>query len=98
MAEYVISERAKTDLRAIADYTQAKWSDAQAERYVRMLFGEFARLADNPLVGRSYDQYRVGLRGYSCGKHLVLYRVLSHSKVRIVRILHERMDFIKHLK
>ena len=72
--------------------------DEQAERYVRMLFGEFARLADKPLVGRSYDNYRVGLRGYSCGKHVVLYRVLSRSKVRIVRILHDRMDFSKHLK
>ena len=65
---------------------------------MRMLFGEFARLADKPLVGRSYDNYRVGLRGYSCGKHVVLYRVLSRTKVRIVRILHERMDFSKHLK
>ena len=97
MAKYVISERAKNDLREIADYTQRRWSDEQAERYVRMLFGEFARLADKPLVGRSYDNYRVGLRGYSYGKHVVLYRVLSRSKVRIVRILHERMDFSKHL-
>ena len=98
MTKYISSERAKNDLREIADYTQRRWSDEHAERYVRMLFGEFARLADNPLVGRSYDNYRVGLRGYSCGKHVVLYRVLSRSKVRIVRILHERMDFSKHLK
>ena len=38
MAKYVISERAKNDLREIADYTQRRWSDEQAERYVRMLF------------------------------------------------------------
>ena len=98
MTDYVISERAKEDLREIADYTQKRWSDAQAERYVRMLFGEFARLAGNPLIGRSYDNYRVGLRGCSCGKHVVLYRVLSKTQVRIVRILHERMYFSKHLR
>lgn len=63
MAEYVIFERAKNDLREIADYTQNRWPDAQAGCYVRMLLGEFARLADKPLIGRSYDNYRVGLRG-----------------------------------
>ena len=52
--------------------------DEQAERYVRMLFGEFARLADKLLVGRSYDNYRAGLRGYSCGKHVVLFCKCTH--------------------
>ena len=98
MAKYVISEKAKNDLREIADYTQKRWSDLQAERYVRMLFSEFSSLADKPLVGRSYDNYRVGLRGLSCGKHVIMYRVLSRSKVRIVRIMHERMDFYRKLK
>lgn len=96
MAEYVISERAKNDLREIFEYTREKWSEEQAERYVRMLIGKFSVLAGKPL-SRSYDDYRVGLRGYSCGKHIVLYRVIPDSKVRIVRVLHERMDIIRHL-
>lgn len=98
MSEYVISEKAKNDLREIADFTQKKWSDVQAERYVRMLLSEFSTLADKPLAGRSYDHCRAGLRGLSCGKHVIMYRVLSRSKVRIVRVLHERMDFYRHLK
>ena len=97
MADYIISERAVKDLKEIADYTEKNWSETQAERYVRMLFKEFARLADNPLAGRSYDDYRTGLRGHLCGKHVILYRMLSRSKVRVVRILHSRMDFAKHL-
>lgn len=97
MAKYVLSERAKEDLREIANYTQRRWSDDQAERYVRMLFEEFSRLADKPLIEKSYDNYRVGLRGYSCGRHVVLYRVLPKTGVRIVRVLHERMDFARHL-
>ena len=97
MAEYVISELAANDLREIADYTRRMWSEEQAERYLRMLFGELARLAECPFVGRSYDEYRVGLRGRSCGKHVVLYRVLSRNKVRIVRVLHKRMDLPRHL-
>lgn len=96
MADYIISERAVKDLKEIADYTEKNWSETQAERYVRMLFKEFARLADNPLADRSYDDYRTGLRGHSCGKHVILYRMLSRSKVRVVRILHSRMDFTNY--
>ena len=62
MAEYVLSERAKKDLRAIADYTEEKWSEKLAEDYLRMLFTESRALADKPEVGWPYDDYRPGLR------------------------------------
>ena len=97
MAEYVLSERARKDVQDIADYTEKKLSEEQAERYVRMIFTECRELANKPLVGRSYDEYRPGLRGYPCGKHVIFYRVLSFTKVRIVRVLHEKMDFPRHL-
>ena len=97
MADFVLSEKAKKDIRSIGDYTEERWSEEQAERYVRMLFSECRNIAGKPLVGRSYDQYRAGLRGYPCGKHVIFYRVLSHSRVRIVRVLHEKMDFPRHL-
>ncbi len=97
MADFVLSERARKDLIGIADYTEEKWSEEQAERYIRMLLKECGELAGKPLVGRSYDSVRPGLRGSACGKHVIFYRVLSHSKVRIVRVLHERMDFPRHL-
>ena len=97
MADFVLSERAKSDLVVIANYTEEKWSEAQAERYIRMLLAECGELANKPLVGRSYDPVRPGLRGAACGRHVIFYRVLSRSKVRIVRVLHEKMDFPRHL-
>ncbi len=97
MAEYVLSERARKDILDIADYTEEKWSEEQAEKYVRMIFSECRELANKPLVGRSYDECRPGLRGYPCGKHVIFYRVLSLTKVRIIRVLHEQMDFPRHL-
>lgn len=97
MADFVLSQRARSDIRNIGDYTEEKWSAAQAERYVRMLFAACGELADKPLVGRSYDACRPGLRGYPCGKHVLFYRILSRNKIRIVRVLHERMDFPRHL-
>lgn len=96
MGEYVLSERSKKDILSIANYTKEKWSEEQAEQYVRMLFSECRSLADKPLAGRSYEPFRPGLRGYPCGKHVIFYRVMSDGRVRIVRILHERMDFPRH--
>lgn len=97
MADFVLSERAKSDIQSIGDYTEEKWSEEQAERYIRMDLSECRDLANKPLVGRSYEPIRPGLRGYPCGKHVIFYRVLSTDKVRIVRVLHERMDFPRHL-
>ena len=97
MADFVLSERARKDLVGIANYTEEKWSEEQAERYIRMLLTVCGELANKPLVGRSYDPIRPGLRGTTCGKHVIFYRVLSRSKVRIVRVLHEKMDFPRHL-
>lgn len=97
MADFILSERARQDLVDIANYTEEKWSVQQAERYTRMIITECHGLSSHPLVGRSYDQWRPGLRGYPCGKHVIFYRVLSQSKVRVIRILHERMDYPRHL-
>ena len=97
MASFVLSERAKKDLVSIANYTEEKWSEEQAEHYIRMLLSECGDLANKPLVGRSYDPIRPGLRGSACGKHVIFYRVLSRNKVRFVRVLHEKMDVPRHL-
>lgn len=97
MGDYVLSERAKKDIRGIADYTKENWSEDQAITYVRLLFGQCHVLANTPLHGRSYDRIRPGLKGAPCGKHVIFYRVLSRSRIRIVRVLHQRMDFLRHL-
>ncbi|MBQ9888307.1 MAG: type II toxin-antitoxin system RelE/ParE family toxin [Bacteroidales bacterium] len=97
MDRFILSKRARKDLLDIGDYTVDKWSEQQAETYVRMLLEECSTLSLKPLLGRSYDLYRPGLRGYPCGRHVIFYRILSRDKVRIVRILHERMDFPRHL-
>ena len=97
MADFILSERARKDLVGIANYTKEKWSAEQAEKYIRLLLAECRELAGKPLVGRSYDPIRPGLRGAACGKHVIFYRVLPDHKIRIVRILHERMDFPRHI-
>ena len=97
MANFIISELAKKDIRDIWNYTKSEWSEEQANRYYNDLLDLCERIASNPeIIGRSYDDIRPNLRGAYCGRHIIFYRILSQRKVRIVRILHMAMDFPRH--
>ena len=47
-------------------------------------------LGDNPMLGRTCDHIRPGLRRMERGQHVVLYRE-SAGGIRVSRILHQRM-------
>ena len=97
MADFIISELAKKDITDIWNYTASEWSEEQAIRYYNGLLDTCERIASKPeIVGRSYDEVRPNLRGVNCGRHIIFYRIISQQKVRIVRILHMRMDFPRH--
>lgn len=70
MAEYIISEKAQADLSDIWNYTVETWSENQADRYMRLLFGELDKITlDSYHVGQSYEYVRRGYRGLRAGKH-----------------------------
>ena len=98
MANYILSRKAQEDLRKIWYYTVDTWSEKQADIYFHNLIQSLDSIADDPnSVGRSYEEVRVGYRGLRSGRHIIFYRVLKNGKARIIRILHERMDFERHL-
>lgn len=99
MVDYILSKKAQEDLLKIWFYTVENWSGKQAEIYYNNLIQSFEYIADNPdIAGRSYEEVRPNYRGVSSGKHIVFYRKLKNGKIRIIRILHEKMDFGRHLK
>lgn len=98
MAEYIISEKAQADLSDIWNYTVETWSENQADRYMRLLFGELDKITLDPYhCGQSYEYVRLGYRGVRAGKHIIFYKILDNGKVRIIRILHQKMDYFHHL-
>ena len=98
MADYILSKKAQEDLRKIWYYTVETWSEKQADIYFHDLVQSLNLIADDPnTVGRSYEEVRAGYRGFRSGRHIIFYRILKNGKARIVRILHERMDFGRHL-
>jgi toxin ParE1/3/4 len=96
MSRFTLSPRARADLEEIWDYTEARWSCDQAEIYVRQIKAAIENLAADPSHGRACDDVRVGYRKYLVGSHVLFYRVTSGG-IDIVRILHGRMDFERHL-
>lgn len=88
--------RAERDLTDIWLYTYEEWGEAQANKYFDELDAGIRRLAENPELGKRCDYIRAGYRSLRVGHHLVYYTV-TPSIIRIVRVLHERMDVGWHL-
>ena len=98
MAEYFLSKKSLDDLRDIWNYTEKTWSETQADKYYENLVLSFEYIAKHPdAVGRSYSEIKPEYRGFHCGRHIIFYRILQNGNVRIIRILHEKMDYVRHL-
>jgi toxin ParE1/3/4 len=93
---FVLSPRAQADLNEIWGYTEDRWGVAQAETYTRALWQRIETVAAQPSMGEDCSDIRTGYRKISCGSHVLFYR-LTADGIDVVRILHERMDFERHI-
>ena len=96
MPRYKLSSRAESDLSEIADYTIESFGIEQARRYMDGLEACFQTLADKPLDGRGTDELAPKLRRFRHQSHMVFY-IPDEEGVFIVRVLHQSMDFQRHL-
>ena len=84
------SVEAEEDIDLIAAYTTRTWGWRQTDQYLAKLEDGFDLLAQSPLIGRSCDWIRPGLRRFEIGKHVVFY-LSELDNVLIVRVLHQQM-------
>jgi toxin ParE1/3/4 len=89
------SALAESDLLGIWQYTFESWGADQADEYLDELEQAISRLASIPEVGVSRELVRAGYRVLFVNDHAVYYNVASNP-VRIVRVLHGRMDPDNH--
>ena len=92
MATFTLTDKAKSDLKDIARFTQKRWGREQRNQYLKDLDACFFRLAGNPSLGRECSEVRTSYHKFPTGSHVIYYRSISKSQVVIVRILHESMD------
>ena len=96
MASYELSEFADRDLTEIYVYSYRRFGESRADAYLLALHDCFALLADQPTMGRSIDYLRTGYFRFEHARHTVFY-VRADGGIKIMRVLHERMDPERHL-
>lgn len=96
MSRFTLSPRAQADIEEIWNYTVDRWNVNQAEVYLRKIMAAIEAVADEPHLGRPCDEARAGYRKYPAASHVLFCR-MTPDGVDIVRILHQRMDFERHL-
>ncbi|WP_343486760.1 type II toxin-antitoxin system RelE/ParE family toxin [Allomuricauda sp. d1] len=97
-AKYVISARAKSDIKSIATYTVENFGESQALKYAQGLKTILRELANDPELGKRYVAVKNQmLLKYRYKSHVIFYHK-KDTGIFIVRVLGGRMDFPKHLK
>jgi len=92
MAKYYLTNKAVDDLATIWDYTYDEWSENQADKYYLLLLNSCQEIADNPSLGKKYDNVTEKLLGFKSNQHIIFYQIISNKEIEIIRILHGRMD------
>lgn len=64
MKSFVLTEKAKSDLREIAIFTESRWGKEQRNLYTKKFDDTFGLLAENPLLGKDCDYIRAGYRKF----------------------------------
>jgi len=90
------TEDAERDLIDIFLYGIERFGMAKAENYVETLNGKIETAAANPSFGADYSFVRKGLHRYECVSHAIYYRQVAEG-IRVLRILHGRMDPGRHI-
>lgn len=96
MTAFTLSRRARADLGEIWRYTKDNWSAAQADRYADAIREAIVAVARDPERGRSCAPTAPSYWRVAAGSHFVFYRIEAR-RIVVVRVLHQRMDFMRHL-
>ena len=96
MLKIKITDSAKLDLVEIGQYTGYRWGEKQRDKYLGDIDSCLYSLAEEPELGKDRSELRAGCYSYSVGKHVVFYTYDSKA-LYVLAILHERMDFERHL-
>lgn len=93
---FKLTPAALTDLKQIARYTQSTWGKQKRTIYLTAMNNRFEWLSEYPNAGMRRDELGDGFLSYPEGKHVIFYRKKAQW-IEILAILHQSMDFRKHL-
>lgn len=83
---------AEADLVGIWDYTAARWSEAQAERYLAGLGDTLALLCAHPEIARLHQDFTPPARLFPYRSQLVIF-IADEAALEVIRVVHMRSDW-----
>ena len=96
MPQFKVSAKAKQDLFDVGIYTQNKFGIKQRRVYLNDIADKFSLLAKKPDIGIDRVNLRNGYYSILIHKHIIFYKKYNYG-IRIIRVLHQSMEFDKHL-
>ena len=91
MLKLEIAASAKTDLRAIASFTESEFGRRQRDAYIDSISARFQFLLERPMVGVDRSELGADLRAIRASAH-VIYYIAQGERLLIVRVLHHAQD------
>jgi toxin ParE1/3/4 len=92
-----LSPDAQDDYTGILFYSAEQWGNTQRDTYNAALERALRRIGDHPRIGPARPEIGTGVRSVLVREHVVSYRIEA-DKIRVLRILHQRMDAASHLR
>lgn len=95
MPRYILTAKADDDLAGIWDYTDEKWGRTQARTYLTQLENRMTALAHRPEAGRKRYDLTGSPMSYHEERHVIFYHPTKDG-IKVLRVLHDAMDFPRH--
>ena len=97
MRHLELTQIARADLKSIRRYSQRTWGPDRTAEYMGALRDTLQGLLAGTVVSRNREDLRPGLQMATSGRHCVFFEV-EQSRIVVVRVLHDRMDYQRHLE
>ena len=92
-----LSRQAERDIESILQDTYETYGERQRQIYAEALHKAFETITSNPGLGHGRPDLSERHRAFHVEHHFVIYTV-SGQTVYVSRILHEKMDFARHVR
>ncbi len=97
MPEVLVSAMAREDIKEIGRFSQRQWGRMQRNAYLGEMETVIASLRRNNPSIQKVDQIRPSLFSIRSGSHVVFFNRRENGDAIVLRVLHQRMDFRRHL-
>ena len=92
-----LTEIARADLKSIRRYSIRTWGQDRTSQYMTAIRATLKGLVRGTVLTRNRDDLRPGLQMVPSGRHCIFFES-DESRVLVVRVLHDRMDYRRHLE